>query len=127
MTNPNAASYRIIESAIEVHRHLGAGLLESAYRACLAYEFLDRGIDFQQELALPVNYKGRRVNCGFRVDFIVGGTVVVEAKAVEAISPVHMAQILVTPFPDPNVRNLKNAAAVAEGVVCGDPFGEGVF
>jgi GxxExxY protein len=80
MSDPNSVSYQVIGAATEVHRHLGAGLLESAYRACLAYELLDRGIAFQQELALPVNYKGQRVSCGFRVDFVVEGLVVVEAK-----------------------------------------------
>ncbi len=84
----------IIEAAIEVHKHLGAGLLEHAYQACLEYEFLERDIPFEVQVGVPVVYKGRRVNCGFRVDFIVGGNVVVETKAVEAITPVHQAQVL---------------------------------
>ncbi len=94
MTDINERTAEIIDAAIEVHRHLGAGLLEHAYQACLEYEFLERNISFESQVAVPVLYKGRRVNCGFRVDFIVGGNVVVEVKAVDAIVPVHLAQVL---------------------------------
>lgn len=84
----------IIGAAIEVHRHLGPGLLESAYQQCLARELELRGIDFKREMVLPVEYKGICVDSGYRMDFLVDGRVVLEIKAVEAIAPVHEAQIL---------------------------------
>jgi GxxExxY protein len=89
----NDVTYQIVGAAIEVHRVLGPGLLESAYEACMAHELVTRGIPFVREIGLPVIYKGARVNCGFRVDFIVDEKVVVEIKAVEAITPVHQAQV----------------------------------
>ena len=85
---------QIIGAAIEVHRALGPGLLESVYQACLAREFSLRNLPFEQEKPLPVEYKGVRVDCGYRLDFIVAGKVVVELKAVDAIRPVHEAQLL---------------------------------
>jgi GxxExxY protein len=85
---------QIIAAAIEVHRELGPGLLESAYQACLAREFSVRGMSFEQEKPLPVEYKGVRVDCGYRLDFVVAGKVVVELKAVDVIAPVHEAQLL---------------------------------
>ena len=90
----NELTYEIIGSAIEVHRALGPGLLESAYQACLCRELLLRGIDFQTELPLPVEYKGVRLDCGYRIDILVAGLVVVELKTVEALAPVHDAQLL---------------------------------
>ncbi len=84
----------IIGAAIEVHRVLGPGLLEPAYQSCLAREFTLRNIPFQKELKLPIEYKGMRVEPGYRIDFIVAEKVVVETKAVEAIIPVHEAQLL---------------------------------
>ncbi len=89
----NDITYQIVGAAIEVHRVLGPGLLESAYEACMAYEFVTRGIPFVREVGLPVVYKGVCVDCGFRVDFIVDEKVIVEIKAVEAITPVHEAQV----------------------------------
>jgi len=85
---------QIIAAAIEVHRELGPGLLESAYQSCLAREFLLRGLSFEQEKPLPVEYKGVRVDCGYRLDFLVAGKVVVELKAVDVIAPLHEAQLL---------------------------------
>ena len=85
---------QIIAAAIEVHRELGPGLLESAYHACLAREFSVRGLSFEQEKPLPVEYKGVRVDCGYRLDFLVAGKVVVELKTVDALAPVHEAQLL---------------------------------
>jgi len=85
---------QIIGAAIEVHRELGPGLLEYAYQACLAREFSLRGLPFEQEKPLPVEYKGVRLDCGYRLDFIVAGKVVVELKAVDAIHKVHEAQLL---------------------------------
>jgi len=87
-------THDIIAAAIEVHRALGPGLLESAYAACLAREFSLRGVQFEREKALPVTYKDVRVDCGYRLDFLVGGKVVVELKAVDALDPVHEAQLL---------------------------------
>ena len=87
-------SHEIIGAAIEVHRHLGPGLLESAYEECLAYEFAQCGLPFERQKPLPVQYKGVKLDCGFRLDFLVGKLVVVEVKAVEALAPVHSAQVL---------------------------------
>ncbi|MFQ6101512.1 MAG: GxxExxY protein [Anaerolineae bacterium] len=85
---------RIIGAAIEVHRALGPGLLESAYQACLAQELSLRGLPFEREMPLPIDYKGLQLDCGYRLDFLVAGKVVVELKAVERIHPIHEAQLL---------------------------------
>jgi GxxExxY protein len=85
---------QIIGAAIDVHRALGPGLLESAYQACLARELTLRGIPYEQEKPLPIEYKGVRLDCGYRLDFLVGGKAVVELKAVDALHPVHEAQVL---------------------------------
>jgi GxxExxY protein len=85
---------QIIRAAIEVHRSLGPGLLESAYQVCLAREFSLQGIRFEQEVPLPLEYKGMRLDCGYRLDFLIDGKVVVELKAVNEIQPVHEAQLL---------------------------------
>jgi GxxExxY protein len=90
----NELTHEIIGAAIEVHRSLGPGLLESAYQACLCRELSLRGIGFQTELPLPVHYKGVRLDCGYRIDVLVAELVVVEIKTVEAIAPVHDAQLL---------------------------------
>ncbi len=84
----------IVGCAIEVHKALGAGLLESAYEACLAYEFTERGIPFEQQKPLPVIYKGTQLECGYRLDFVVDSLVIVELKAVSAFNPVHEAQVI---------------------------------
>jgi GxxExxY protein len=84
---------RIIGAAIEVHRALGPGLLESAYQECLSHELTLRGIPFLRELSLPVIYKGAKVDCAYRLDFLVDG-VVVEVKSVSGIDPIHEAQVL---------------------------------
>jgi GxxExxY protein len=85
---------QIIGAAIEVHRKLGPGLLESVYRACLARELVLRGLSFEQEKPLPVEYKGVLIDCSYRLDLIVAGKVVVEVKAVDALLPVHESQLL---------------------------------
>ncbi len=85
---------QIIGAAIEVHRALGPGLLESAYQTCLAHEFSLRGIAFEREKPLPVEYKGTRLDCGYRIDFLVDDRVVVELKSVDAIRKIHEAQLL---------------------------------
>jgi len=87
-------SGRIIRAAIEVHRALGPGLLESAYQVCLARELALQDIPFQREVPLPVDYKGIEVDCGYRLDFLVDGKVIVELKATDAIHPIHEAQVL---------------------------------
>ncbi len=93
-THVNVLTKEIIGAAIEVHRHLGPGLLESAYQQCLGREFGLRGIPYEEEYPLPLEYKGLRLDCGYRMDFLVDGTVVVETKSVEVIAPVHEAQLL---------------------------------
>jgi GxxExxY protein len=85
---------RIIGCAIEVHRALGPGLLESAYERCLAYELGQRGMQFRQQVPLPVEYKGARIECGYRIDLLVDDTVIVELKSVDQLAPVHEAQLL---------------------------------
>lgn len=90
----NSISREIIGAAIEVHKILGPGLLESAYQECLARELSLRGKEFEREKTLPVEYKGTRLDCGFRVDFLVKQQVLVELKAVEKVLPIHQAQIL---------------------------------
>jgi GxxExxY protein len=85
---------RIIGSAIEVHKILGPGLLESAYQLCLAFEFDRQGVHYQQELVTPLLYKERKIDCGFRLDFLIEDTVILELKSVESILPVHEAQLL---------------------------------
>ena len=87
-------SERVIGAGIEVHRTLGAGLLESVYLACLALELELAGIPSRRQVALPVRYKGLAVPLGFRADMIVAETIVVEVKAVPTILPVHEAQLL---------------------------------
>ncbi len=90
----NAITGKIIGAAIEVHRHLGPGLLESAYEQCLCRELNLRGVPFECQVQLPVDYKGLRLDCGYRLDLLVAQQVVVEIKAVEALLPVHEAQVL---------------------------------
>ncbi len=85
---------KIIGAAIEVHRSLGAGLLESAYQVCLAHEFALQRLPFEKEKELPVQYKGVVIQAAYRLDFLVADKVVVELKAVDHIEPIHMAQIL---------------------------------
>jgi GxxExxY protein len=87
-------SYDIVGAAIQVHRELGPGLLESAYETCLCRELSLRGIGYQQQIALPVHYRGMAVDCGYRIDLIVGHLVVVEVKAVAKVLPIHRAQVL---------------------------------
>ena len=84
----------IIGAAIEVHRALGPGLLESAYEVCLADEFGRRSMDFERQVELPVAFKGRQLDCGYRLDFMVEDSVIVELKCVERIMPIHEAQLL---------------------------------
>lgn len=90
----NRITETVIGAAIEVHRALGPGLLESAYEECLCRELALRNVPFDRQVELPVEYKGVRVGCAYRVDLLVARQVVVEVKAVEALLAVHQAQLL---------------------------------
>lgn len=90
----NDLTSAIIGAAIEVHQRLGPGLLESAYRVCLAYELRKRGFQVAEERPIPVVYDEVKLDCGFRADLVVNNQVVVELKAKSAIHPVHKAQTL---------------------------------
>jgi GxxExxY protein len=90
----NEITEAIIGAAIEVHRALGPGLLESAYTQCLCCELTLRKLPFALELPLPVLYKGLKLDCSYRLDLVVANAVVVEIKAVEHLVPVHTAQLL---------------------------------
>jgi GxxExxY protein len=87
-------SRNVIGCALEVHRTLGPGLLESTYRQCLAYELSHAGIPFQMETPVPVRYKEILLDCGYRIDLLVSGRLIVEIKSVESLLPIHHAQIL---------------------------------
>ena len=87
-------SNKVIGCAIEVHRELGPGLLESAYEQCLAAELSRSGIPFQVQVDLPLNYKGTRLDCGYRIDLLVDRQLIVELKSVEQLLKIHEAQIL---------------------------------
>jgi len=87
-------SNRVIACAIEVHRHLGPGLLESAYQKSLAYELSHAGIHFQAEQILPLKYKCESLDCGYRIDLLVEECLILELKSVEALKGIHQAQIL---------------------------------
>jgi GxxExxY protein len=84
----------IIGAAIEVHKHLGPGLLESAYEECLVYELLQKGYKIERQKAVPVVYKEIVLDYGYRIDILVENKVLLELKSVEALAPVHEAQIL---------------------------------
>jgi len=90
----NALTEAIIGAALEVHHELGPGLLESAYDECFAVELAARGLTIERQKALPVIYKNQRVECGYRLDFVVERVVIVEVKAVERLERVHGVQLL---------------------------------
>ncbi|HKA06297.1 MAG TPA: GxxExxY protein [Gemmataceae bacterium] len=90
----NEWSGKVIGAAIEVHKHLGPGLLESAYHACLCRELELRGVPFLRQLPMAIEYKGLRVENAYKIDVLIAGTVVVELKSVERLEPVHEAQLL---------------------------------
>ncbi len=94
MVSVNEVTQTVIGAGIEVHRALGPGLLESAYEECLCRELDLRKIQFDRQRHLPVNYKRIRLDCGYRLDLLVAGTVVVEIKAVDRLLPIHQAQLL---------------------------------
>ena len=90
----NQITETIIGAAIEVHRVLGPGLLESAYEACTAFEVAQRGLRVEEQKPLPVVYREVRLDCGYRLDLLVEEAVIVEIKAVERLMPIHQAQLL---------------------------------
>jgi GxxExxY protein len=90
----NSVSGRIVDSSLQVHSALGPGLLESAYRACLAYELRKHCVTIFEEVGLPVVYDGYRLEIGYRIDILVENLIVVEIKSVAAIAPIHNAQLL---------------------------------
>jgi GxxExxY protein len=90
----NQLTEAVIGAAIEVHKALGPGLLESAYEQCLCHELTLRGITFELQRDLPVSYKGIKLDCGYRIDLLVDGRLVVELKSIDALAPIHDAQLL---------------------------------
>lgn len=94
MNDDNQLTHTIIGAAIEVHKRLGPGILESAYRACLAYELKKLGLEVEQEMPIPLIYDDVKLDCGFRADLIVENRIVVELKAKTTIHPVDKAQLL---------------------------------
>jgi len=94
MMTENQISEKIIGCAIQVHRELGPGLLESSYEECLHYELIQSGLLVEKQKPLPLVYKEVKLDCGYRVDLMIERKVIVEVKAVEALNDIHMAQVL---------------------------------
>ena len=94
MSDADRIGEGLIGAAIEVHRELGPGLLESTYEECLCRELALRHTDFKRQVGLPVSYKGVSLDCGYRIDLLVGGQVIVELKSIEKLEPIHIAQLL---------------------------------
>jgi GxxExxY protein len=94
MKSLNELTDAIIGGAMEVHRTLGPGLLESTYEMCLCRELNIRGIPFERQVPIPVEYKGIKLDCGYRADIIVDSRILVEVKAIDSLLPVHDAQLL---------------------------------
>ena len=92
--NRNEISGAVVDAAMKVHSALGPGLLESAYAACLKHELIKRGLKVACEVPLPIIYDGIKLEAGYRLDLVVEDTVVVELKAIEALAPIHQAQII---------------------------------
>jgi len=90
----NMITENIIGAAIDVHRELGPGLLESSYEVCLAHELAKRGLHFERHKELPITYQEVRIDCGYRIDLLVESEVIVELKAIEKLQPIHQAQLL---------------------------------
>jgi GxxExxY protein len=90
----NELTNKVIGAAIEVHKTLGPGLLESAYERCLCHELRLRGVSFVNQVALPVFYKGSKIDCGYQMDLVVENAVVLELKSCEKLEPIHQAQLL---------------------------------
>lgn len=94
MTDVNKLSSRVIGSAIEVHKTLGPGLLESTYEECLCHELNLQGLAFERQKPLPITYKDRKLDCGYRLDVLVEDKIILELKSCEKIDPIHKAQLL---------------------------------
>ncbi|MGD2088681.1 MAG: GxxExxY protein [Candidatus Aminicenantes bacterium] len=90
----NMITDKIIGVAIDVHRALGPGLLESTYEACMGYDLVERGLKVEQQKPLPVTYKNVKLDCGYRLDLLVEEEVIVELKSVEKLLPIHRAQVM---------------------------------
>jgi GxxExxY protein len=90
----NELSSKIIGAAIEVHKGLGPGLLESSYEECLCYELGLRGLSFERQKPLPVIYKRKKLDCGYRLDIVVENAIILELKSCKKIEPIHKAQVL---------------------------------
>jgi GxxExxY protein len=90
----NLLTREIISAAIDVHKEIGPGLLESAYEACLVHELTDRGVKLERQKPLPVTYHGVQLDCGYRLDLLVEDSVIVELKSIEAIEKIHSMQVL---------------------------------
>lgn len=90
----NEISSKVIGAAIEVHKHLGPGLLESSYETCLAFELKQQGLEIKCQVALPVFYKGMKLEAGYRIDILVENKVILEIKAVDFLAEIHTAQLL---------------------------------
>ena len=90
----NNVTSGIIGAAIDVHRALGPGLLESAYEACLAYELIQREMKVEQQKPLPLIYRDVQLDCGYRIDLLVDDAVILEIKSVDSLAPIHQAQLL---------------------------------
>ena len=87
-------THDIVGAAIEVHRRLGPGLLESAYQTCLCRELLIPGISLQSQVPLPLQYRGLQLDCGYRLDLVINNSIIIEVKAVRRVLPIHRAQLL---------------------------------
>ena len=94
LVRPSELARRVIGCAIDVHRALGPGLLESAYEAGLVYEFTQRDIPFRRQVPVPMSYKGAHLDCAYRADFVVEDVLLLEVKSVEKLIPIHHAQLL---------------------------------
>jgi len=94
LSHESGLGERVIGLGIDVHRHLGPGLLESAYEECLCFELAQAGIAFRRQVPLPIVYKDVRLDCGYRMDVVVENELIIEIKAVDRILPVHEAQML---------------------------------
>jgi GxxExxY protein len=94
MKNLNELTNAIIGAAMEVHRMLGPGLLESTYEMCLCRELSIRGIPFERQIPIPVEYKGVKLDCGYRADIVVDETILIEIKAIDSVLSIHDAQLL---------------------------------
>ena len=90
----NLLTHEIISAAIDVHKELGHGLLESAYEACMVHELLGRELQLERQKQLPVAYHGVKLDCGYRLDLLVEDLVIVELKSVEAVEKIHCMQVL---------------------------------